>query len=142
MNKSIAPLLLVILMLVPIVSCKVNNQPVLSAEAVAEEYFEAIRSKDFDKVISFCSPEFLTTSPRDTAQQNLRRWNSILGDFEQYELQDWLTREQVGSDRTGTVWVLRYKVKYSRSKTEEILTLFRPIGSDEIKIQGHNITQQ
>lgn len=120
-------------------ACNVIGQEEQPARAIAEKYFEEIQAKDFDTAALLYSSAFLATSSKEQAINNLQAWNSRLGDIQSYKFEDWLVRDQVGIDRVGTIWVLRYKVLYKRGQTEEILTLFRPIGSNEIKIKGHQI---
>jgi hypothetical protein len=113
-----------------------------AAEDVTKQYFQAIKSKDFDRALSFYAPKFFAKTPREQWLQTLQGINTNLGDLQSYQLLDWLVRVNLTLPEPETIYVLRYRVTYSKSTTEEIISLSKPLISGETRIFGHQIEQK
>jgi len=136
--KKLKFILIFILMTGLVSGCGVGSER-KAAEKVAEDYFAAIESKDFDKALTFYASIFFENTPIDWLQA-LKVINAKLGGLETYELFDWKIEKCAGTERpTGTYYVLGYKVTYTKYMAEEELTFYRPSAGGEIKICGQNI---
>jgi hypothetical protein len=120
-------------------SCGNIAQDSKAAEAVAKDYFESIRAKDFDKAITFYAPQFFEKTTREEWLQSLKNINERLGGLDKYDLVSWKIQANAGTPNSGTFYILEYKIIYTKYQSAETLTLFRPTSGGEIKILGHSI---
>ncbi len=117
-----------------------------AANSLVGGYLEAIRAKDFDKALTYMSPEFYEASTRPLTESEVKdvlaKLNSKLGDLQEYRLVDANVNVYLGTERpSGTYCVLTYEVTYSRESATETFTLFKPrgAGDNDLRILGHNI---
>ena len=90
----------------------------LNAEAVMEQYFEAVRSKSFEYALTHFSPTFFQKYTPPEWAAVLRNVNVKLGDFQSKKLVGW--RVYSGPQ---TFCRLTYEVTYSRGNATEDFTL-------------------
>jgi hypothetical protein len=134
------PALILILGLVA--SCADEIEDKTIAEDAAKSYFNAIRDKDFDKALTFYSPEFFKRTSHEVWLQTLKTMNAKLGDLKSYELIDWRFQKNIGMVSNDTFYLMKYKVIYSKYSAEERLDFIKPASGDEIKIIGHSINSE
>ena len=131
-------ILIFVLMFGLISGCGVDRKRKV-AEKMANNYFAAIKNKDFDKALTFYGPMFFENTTIDWLQA-LKGINAKLGNLETYEFFNWRVEKYDGAERpSGTYYVIGYKVTYANHMAEEELILYRPAEGGEIKICGHNI---
>ena len=104
------------------------------AEQVADNYYQSLKNKDFDKAAA----EFADTpgEPRAKWRDQLRDYNSKLGDLQSYQF----LGKEVDTVFTGTRYILRYKTQYSKFPATEMLIVFEGVssygGENGMQIQG------
>ena len=88
------------------------------AEHMADEYYQAVKNKDFDKAAGM----FLDSpgEPRAKWLEQLRDYNAKLGDLQDYKLID----KEVDTVYSGSRYIFRYVTTYSKSSATETLVLF------------------
>ncbi len=79
-----------------------------------KQFYELVKQKDFEQASAMFAPE---ESP-DQWMAYLKHNNEELGDLQSYELKDTV----VNTILTGTVYISRYKTKYSKGEANEVLT--------------------
>jgi hypothetical protein len=106
------------------------------AEHMADEYYQAVKNKDFDKAAGL----FLDSpgEPRAKWLEQLRDYNAKLGDLQDYKLID----KEVDTVYSGSRYVFRYVTTYSKSPATETLILFDGVSNyaegsaNKMQIQG------
>ena len=106
------------------------------AEHMADEYYQAVKNKDFDKAAGL----FLDSpgEPRAKWLEQLRDYNSKLGDLQDYKLID----KEVDTVYSGSRYIFRYVTTYSKSPATETLILFDGVSNyaegsaNKMQIQG------
>lgn len=135
--KSLTLLFLMLVFVFIISGCNIPIDKSV-AEVIAQNYFEDIKNKDFEKALTYYSPIFFEKTNQSEWLRILKKMNSELGDLKNFHLEDWDIRTQFGT-RSGTYYLLKYKVNYSKYSSLETLTLYQKKQKDLIKIIGHNI---
>lgn len=107
------------------------------AERVANDYYAAVRTGDFDRALTFFSAEFFAQTPKEVWLSGMKNLNRKLGSLEEFKLESWNVRKQAGTG-PSTVVTLQYTVKYSKYPAQEAMTL---VSTKEggLKIHGLNI---
>lgn len=82
---------------------------------IDKQFYELIKQKNFEQATAMFAPE---ESP-DEWMAYLKHNNEELGDLQSYELKDTV----VNTILTGTVYISRYKTKYSKGEANEVLTV-------------------
>ena len=113
-----------------------------SVESFMNEYFGAIKNKDLDRALGFYSPQFFEKTSRESWKQSLQAVNSKLGDLQKFETTEWQIKVTTGLGSSGTSYIFKYRVTYSKYPASEEVILFRAAGSTEIKILQHHITSE
>jgi len=106
------------------------------AEHMADEYYQAVKNKDFDKAAGL----FLDSpgAPRAKWLEQLRDYNAKLGDLQDYKLID----KEVDTVYSGSRYVFRYITTYAKSPATETLILFDGVSNyaegsaNKMQIQG------
>jgi len=117
-----------------LLGCSEPGNTVDGAEQLADNYYQALKNKDFDKAAA----EFADTpgEPRAAWLDRLREYNSKLGDLQSYQFID----KEVDTVFTGTRYILRYKTQYSKFPATEMLIVFEGVssyqGENGMQIQG------
>jgi len=106
-----------------LLGCSQPANTVDMAEQLADDYYQALKNKDFDKAAA----NFADTpgEPRAKWQEQLRDYNSKLGDLQSYQFID----KEVDTVFTGTRYILRYKTQYSKFPATEMLIVFEGVSS-------------
>lgn len=116
------------------------------AKAIGEQYYEAAKAMDLDRMVSLYSPSFYDLSnPKLTEAEwraRLAEMREKLGELEDYRLTDSSVRTFAGTGAPpGTYYELAYEVKYSKHKATEKITIFKPVngGDQDLKILGYSV---
>ena len=93
------------------------------AEHLADEYYQAVKDKDFDKAAGL----FLDSpgEPRGKWLEELRDYNAKLGDLQSYKM----VGKEVDTVFTGTRYIFRYITTYTKTSAVETLILFDGVSS-------------
>lgn len=102
----------------------------------AEMVFATIAEKDFQGVVALCADDFFKKSSEEEYLTILSASNKKLGDLKTYEL---IKSDIKSYPRIGTYYIMDFQTEYEKYPAVEQLTLYKPVGEDEIKILGHNI---
>jgi hypothetical protein len=106
------------------------------AEHQAEQFFQAVKGKEFDKAAAYFQDT--PSDPRGRWAAELRENNNNLGDLESYRLVD----KEVDTVYSGTRYILVYYAKYAKKPMRETLILFNGVSTfsgennKDILIQG------
>src|ERR1044071_6970150 len=103
------------------------------AKTVAENYLTDQKNERYDNINDYFTPSFNESEPLEQKIEKLKKIKDVLGAVESYELADSKVTQR-GLDDPSTVQ-LKYKVKYTRGKAEQIFIII----NDEAK---HKITFQ
>ena len=117
--------------------CASPQKNIELAKPVIDSYFTALKQKDFDKALSFYSPQFFKTTPRKEWKSALKKIISKLGTLQSYELVYSHSQPYYG---TSVLILLDYKVKYSKYTSKESFSLVKSLGSNKIKILNHIVS--
>ncbi len=109
------------------------------AEQKADQFYYLIGQGKRDAILEFYSDEFYEATSREEWTRSLETVTLKLGNYQQHKLMSWQTKSLTGSDGTGTLAVLVYRVQYSKYDATETLTLFKSIGDSAFRIMGHHI---
>ncbi len=104
---------------------------------VVDEYFQALNQKDFDKALSYYSPEFFKTTSREKWLEALKTVNSKLGDYKAKELTYGKSQRYYGANM---LIVLDYSVSYSKNTSQEYFSLIKSLVTKDVKILSHTIS--
>lgn len=107
-----------------------------NAESTAALLYLYISQNNYEKVPELFSDSFFKTDSKEKLTQTLIKTNEILGQFQDYRLEQWKTQRTKGSG-SKTEYLLIYKVKYSKFEAIEALSLVKE--GEFIKIIGYNI---
>jgi hypothetical protein len=98
--------------------CSDPGNTMAHAEQLATGYYQALQNKDFEKAAGFFFDQ--ADAPRQQWLDQIREYNSKLGDLQSYKLMN----ETVNTVYSGTRYILRYRTQYSKSPAMETLVLF------------------
>jgi hypothetical protein len=111
-----------------------------SAEMVADEYLTAVADQDLDKAMSLCHPRAFDQGITE------KEWRKLLaalpkklGETKRRKVIGWRVDKRRMVGLTGTFWTFTYEVTYAKHRSQEAVTLFRPIRGDHFLVLGHNI---
>jgi hypothetical protein len=113
------------------------------AENVANAYFDAIISSDFNKAITYYSEKVFEKSSREEALQTLEETQKRYGDLISYKQTKWSIIHSSGKDGIhpkGNLYVFTYDLNYTRYSATLAIGLFQPDSSDTILISGLKVT--
>lgn len=108
----------VTLLCVWLVGCSDPGNTVGMAEQLADNFYQAVKSKDFDKAAAYFQDS--PSDPRGRWLAELRENNSKLGSLEDYKLVD----KEVDTVYSGTRYIFVYQTQYSKYPARETLILF------------------
>ena len=112
-----------------------------AVEALARDYFECIRRKDFEGTRAFHGPQFYQNMTPDKWLEMVGKVNTKLGDLQSYRLVGWNFRKLAGTD-SGIYWELQYETRYAKYRAQEVLVAYKPLKGGEFQIIGHNINSE
>ena len=101
-----------------LVGCSDPGNTMGMAEQLADNFYQAVKSKDFDKAATYFQDS--PSDPRGRWLAELRENNNKLGTLESYKLVD----KEVDTVYSGTRYVLVYQTKYAKYPARETLILF------------------
>jgi len=107
------------------------------AELITNEFYNFIKTKDFEKTYDLFSNEFFNKTPKDKLFKMLSVTNEKLGNLVQTEIKNWETRRVEGSNPLAT-YSLIYKNKYEKFEAEETIHLLKE-KDGKIRIVGYFI---
>jgi hypothetical protein len=119
-----------------VVACSDSGNTLGKAEQVSEQFFQAVKSKDFEKAAAYFQDS--PSDPRGKWLEELRLNNTKLGDLESYKMVD----KEVDTVYSGTRYIFVYETKYSKHPARETLILFHGVSTfsggnaDVMEIQG------
>jgi len=111
----------------------------VEAEALARDLFEAVKTKNYDKALTFYSVKFFEKGSREDWRQTLHNVNRKLGDLQSYELAKWDIQKRIGVWESGTRYQLQYNVTYSKYPATEMVVVVKPLLVGDMRIVGHYI---
>ncbi len=100
-----------------------------------DEYIEALKAKDFEKLLTFYHPEFFNMRSEQEWIDYLLHVREVLGDIEGVKLK----QKQVNTVFSGRRFIYEYSVKYERGYAKEVIMFVQKIGTEGIKVQMHKI---
>ncbi|MEJ2553165.1 MAG: hypothetical protein P8164_13595 [Gammaproteobacteria bacterium] len=106
------------LLCVGLVACTDPGNTLGKANQIADNFFKAVKSQDFEKAASYF--EDTPHDPRGKWLAELRQNNSKLGNLESYRMVD----KEVDTVYSGTRYIFVYKTKYAKYPARETLILF------------------
>ena len=130
------------LLCVCLVACSNPGNTVSKAEEVADNFYQALKNKDFEKAAAYFQDS--PSDPRGTWLAELRQYNSKLGTLESYKLVD----KEVDTVYSGTRYIFVYQTKYSKYPARETLVLFNGVSTfggendNTMEIQGMVVKSQ
>lgn len=113
------------------------------AQKVADGYFDAIKTKDYDKALSLYGPRFFERVSRDEWATALQQMNDRFGELQKYDLGDWKVRNRKKDAPEGSYYLLEYETKYAKdTSVVQVMTLFEPRGTQGFQIIGHEVNSE
>ena len=110
--------LVVLLLCAWLAGCSDPGNTMGMAEQLADNFYQAVKSKDFDKAAAYFQDS--PSDPRGRWLAELRENNSKLGSLEDYKLVD----KEVDTVYSGTRYIFVYQTQYSKYPARETLILF------------------
>jgi len=95
------------------------------ATQVADNFYQAVKSQDFEKAAGYFQDS--PNNPRGRWLAELRANNSKLGSLESYKMVD----KEVDTVYSGTRYIFVYLTKYSKDSARETLILFDGVSTFE-----------
>jgi hypothetical protein len=135
---------LIILFLVTTSACgtkKEIEQEKAGAEAVVEEYFNAIGAQDLDSALALYDTSFFGKKSRSESKQTLANILKDFGEVQSYQLLKWKGDKKARGPGAGFYWRFQYNVEYTNQVTTETIGLRKP-PSGKYKIHSHNIHRE
>jgi hypothetical protein len=108
-----------------------SKPPPVPPDEVASQFYEAIKNKDFSAAAAF----FTGNVPVEERIQELQEQQNSFGDLVSYELRNKI----VNTVFSGTRYIYRYHVKYTKKGITDTLIMFGNVAGDPIKIEVRNI---
>ena len=102
---------------------------------IVNEFFSAIKQKDYDKAMTFYSDDFFNMRSHDDWRAYLQEVQGKLGDLQQVKLK----RKQTSTVLSGRRFIFIFSNQYEKARTKETVIFFQQVTSDDIKIQVHKI---
>jgi hypothetical protein len=109
-----------------------------AAEAYANKMFSAREVGQTEKVLLMYDDQPARGTPREKWSKMLVAIEDKLGRPTSHELTGWKVNLGSNAAGSGTFVTLQYAVKYERAEGTEAIVLFKPSGSSDFRIIGHN----
>lgn len=120
-----------------VTSCRTQSDK-HDAEQVLQHYFTALAHQKYDVALTDYDDRFFADMTRNDWRNALISVTTKIGNVEHYDI----TVDGLESKKTvgpGTYLKFKCKVRYTKHTSEETLYLFRPEGSVQFHIIGHQI---
>lgn len=140
-NKIYAALCLTTLLFTA-TSCNVNSSYInreedkKDAEKVADQFYELLQKKDFQKVDPLLSTKFKAATSTEKLNDYLNGALNKLGEIKSEKLDHWESKVVKGTNPSAN-YVLYYVVERTKYQSKETVTLTAE--NNQIKIQGYNV---
>ncbi|WP_145859494.1 hypothetical protein [Pedobacter suwonensis] len=142
MRKKIYAALYLTTMLFFASSCNVNSTYInreedkKDAERVANQFYEFLQKKEFQKVIPLLSTKFKAATSTEKLNDYLNGALSKLGEIKSEKLDHWESKVVKGSNPSAN-YVLYYVVERTKYQSKE--TVILTAENNQIKIQGYSV---
>ena len=113
-----------------------------AASSVTDSYYDAMKQKDYDKLLTMYSDTFFEKKDKDEWKDSLAVINKKLGDLKSYKLTGWNVNIRAGIGGNAEVYVLTYSVEYSKYNSTEVFTIVRHGKDSPLLIEGQNINSE
>lgn len=116
--------------------CSDPGNSMTVARQVTDNFFQAVKTKDFEKAASYFQDS--PSDPRGRWLAELRENNGKLGDLEAYRLVD----KEVDTVYSGTRYIFVFQTRYTKAAAQETLILFDGVSTfgggnkNTMEIQG------
>ena len=115
-----------------------SGREVSQEERFVSRYFDSVKKGQMDTVLSLYSPLFYEKTPRDQWRESLAQVGQSLGELKSFELQLPLEARQEGPDGSYRSKLV-YRVRYSKYRAEETITVFKAPAEGPMSILEHEI---
>jgi hypothetical protein len=125
-----------------LVGCSDPGNSLSMAEQLADNFYQAVQSQDFEKAATYFQDS--PSDPRGRWLAELRQYNTKLGTLQSYKLVD----KEVDTVYSGTRYIFVYQTKYSKYPARETLILFDGVSTfgggtqNAMEIQGMVVKSQ
>lgn len=113
----------------------------VAAESVARQYYEALKSRDFEKALSYCSPRLFQRIPRDRWKADLEDVQAKAGELRSFELVSASAIAGSAASRSEGIARLQFNVTYGNLPAVETLTLHRQAEGDFRIVRHENSSE-
>lgn len=110
-----------------------------AAEQSADVLYQTLASGNIEAPLDLYSPRFYQETDREEWLKILTSVHDRLGDYKSRELVNWNLRTNVGTEMSGTVTTLVYKVQYSKHDATEQLVFW---GANPPQLIGHHFNSK
>jgi hypothetical protein len=119
------------------INCKLTNKQ--DAIKIIQKYYEALKNDDYESISFFFSNEFYNITPKEKLLSILKQLKEKLGNVENFELISSKINHLVGTGKSGTYFYFTYSTKYTKYSSTEIFKLYKPLNSENIKIDQYDV---
>lgn len=105
------------------------------ALAVAQAFFDVVRTRDFDRALSFYDPGFFEVEPRESRLTYFQGIAETLGSLKEVTLSE----SQINTIYSGRQYLYVFVNQYERGNATETVTLMQPLEQEKIVIVSHKI---
>lgn len=131
------PLLSLALFLV-LPACLIQAGDEAKAQAMVDRLYRALEARDWDAALALYGTEFFRQTSPEAWRARLADLQSRLGPIQGREL----IFKQKDAKFRYDAYIFAYLVRYKHGKTEETLTIFKPVDAEEMAIVAHHILEK
>lgn len=132
--KAVLKTVLLISLLPLQLACSQGLPPQMAREQ-AQNLLQTLKADGPDAALALYSDEFYNARPEEQWQRELHKLFDELGAMESFVLR----KEHYDSRYSARFYLFEYQTIHARGKAWQILTVINPVGTDELKIVGHQI---
>ena len=136
--RRIFLLMCITLAIIGLAGCS-TGKDIDAAKALGQNYYDALKAKDFETAMSFYSPQFFEKTSRSDTLQALKGVNAKLGDLLSCDFTYLQVSRYGGTGGYFTRYNLNYDTTYSKGSAEETLTIIKSEDGSKMQILGFNI---
>lgn len=126
--------ILLLPLLLAVVACSQGLPPQV-AEQQAQHLLQTLKDGDIDATLALYDDEFYQARPKETWRKELNTLAEELGPMESFVLR----KQHYDSRYSARFYLYEYQTIHERGKAWQTLTLINPVGTEELKIVGHQI---
>ncbi len=112
------------------------------ASAVVEHYFQAVKTNDPDRAMTFFAKRFFETRSPAGWKADFRLITARLGPLQSYSRRGWNWRTDFVPPASGTEVTLEYEVRYAKHPAIETFVVHKPFTRNEYQIVNHSIASE